>query len=316
MQYDVLVVGRPTCDVIFTGLSKWPEPGRENYASGLKVSAGGAFNFSAAASRLGLSVAFGGLIGNDVWSRFVREQFAGEGVSTEFLQVIDRPLPAVSVALNVDEDRGFITHESEAEECDCRLADHVVDMIARVDARHVHIHLVPWLERVAEAAAARGMSLSVDAWGWEPWLKSEGIWRLACLSDVLLMNDAEAITMTGAPDPGQALQKLRELCKCVVIKKGARGAVAVVDGEVLHSSTEPVKVVDATGAGDCFNAGFIYGLLHDLPAGVSLALGNLCGGSAVQAVGGYAGCPTEEGLLEAARARDVDLADLDPVRRP
>ncbi|MDQ3766050.1 MAG: carbohydrate kinase family protein [Actinomycetota bacterium] len=316
MQYDVLVVGRPTCDVIFTGLSKWPEPGRENYASGLKVSAGGAFNFSAAASRLGLSVAFGGLLGNDVWSRFVREQFAGEGVSTEFLHVIDRPLPAVSVALNVDEDRGFITHEAEAEECDCRLTEHVVEMISKVDARHVHIHLVPWLTRVAEAAAARGMSLSVDAWGWEPWLKSEGIWELASLSDVLLMNDAEAMTMTGAPDLHGGLEQLKKLCKCIVIKRGARGAVAVVDGAVLHSSTEPVRVVDATGAGDCFNAGFVYGLLHDLPAGVSLALGNLCGGSAVQAVGGYAGCPTEEDLLDAARARRIDLAAFGPVARP
>lgn len=316
MQYDVLVVGRPTCDVIFTGMSKWPEPGRENYASGLNVSAGGAFNFSAAASRLGLRVAFGGLIGNDVWSRFVREQFAGERVSTQFLHVIDRPLPAVSVALNVDEDRGFVTHEAEAEECDYRLTEHVVEMISKVDARHVHIHLVPWLPPVAEAAAARGMTLSVDAWGWEPWLESQGIWELACLSDVLLMNDAEAMTMTGAPDPRAALEQLKGLCKCVVIKRGAFGAVAVVDEEILISPTERVKVIDATGAGDCFNAGFIYGLLHDLPAGVSLALGNLCGGAAVQAVGGYAGCPTEEGLLEAARAGGIESAALDPVRRP
>ena len=315
MQYDVLVIGRPTCDVIFTGLSNWPEPGRENYASGLKVSAGGAFNFSAAASRLGLSVAFAGLIGNDVWSRFVREQFAGEGVSTEFLYVIDRPLPAVSIALNVDEDRGFITHEAEAEECDGRLTEHVVELISKVDASHVHVHLVPWLERVAEAASARGMSLSVDAWGWEPWLRSESIWKLACLSDVLLMNDAEAMTMTGAPDTRGALERLRELCKCVVIKKGAHGAVAVVDGAVLHSPTMAVQVVDATGAGDCFNAGFIYGLLHDLTARASLDLGNICGGSAVQAVGGYAGCPTEDGLLEAARARGTVLTGQGVGRR-
>jgi len=316
MQYDLLVVGRPTCDVIFTGMSKWPEPGRENYASGLNVSAGGAFNFSAAASRLGLSVAFGGLIGNDVWSRYVREQFAGEGVSTEFLQVIERPLPAVSVALNVDEDRGFITHEAEAEECDWRLAEHVVEMISRVDARHVHIHLVPWLRPVAEAAAARGMTVSVDTWGWEPWLESRRIWELACLSNVLLMNDAEAMTMTGAPDPRAALEQLKELCRCVVIKRGAAGAVAVVDGEVLISPTERVQVLDATGAGDCFNAGFVYGLLHGLPPGVSLALGNLCGGAAVQAVGGYAGCPTEAALLEAARLRGTDLAALSPGHRP
>ena len=316
MQYDVLVVGRPTCDVIFTGLAKWPEPGRENYASGLNVSAGGAFNFSAAASRLGLRVAFGGLLGNDVWSRFVREQFAGEHVSTEFLHVIDRPLPAVSVALNVDGDRGFVTHEAEGEECDLRLTEHVVEMISGIDARHVHIHLVPWLPRVAEAAAARGMTLSVDAWGWQPWLESPGIWELACLSDVLLMNDAEAMTMTGAPDPRRALEQLRPLCKCVVIKRGALGAVAVVNGEVLTSPTEPVAVVDATGAGDCFNAGFVYGLLHGLPAGVSLTLGNLCGGSAVKAVGGYAGCPSEETLLEAAQARLGDDAALDPAVRP
>jgi len=160
------------------------------------------------------------------------------------------------------------------------------------------------------------MTVSVDTWGWEPWLESRRIWELACLSNVLLMNDAEAMTMTGAPDPRAGLEQLKELCRCVVIKRGAAGAVAVVDGEVLISPTERVQVLDATGAGDCFNAGFVYGLLHGLPPGVSLALGNLCGGAAVQAVGGYAGCPTEAALLEAARLRGTDLAALSPGHRP
>jgi len=301
MDYDVLVVGRPTCDTIFTGLSRWPEPGRENYADGLSVTAGGAFNFAAAARRLSLKVAFAGIAGNDLWSRFVCEEFGAEGIDTGLLKLVDRPLPAVSVAVNADGDRGFITHESDTEAADAAMLDHVLEVISRVRAGYVHLHLVPWLAAVARAATDRGMKVSVDTWGYEPWLTSRAIWDLAPLGDVLSMNDAEAITMTGAPDVYGALEELGALSAYVVIKCGARGAMAAVEGRLYEAPTAPLPVLDATGAGDCFNAGLLYGLLKDLSPECCLALGNICGGLSVGSVGGYSGAPSEAELLEAAR---------------
>lgn len=300
MDYDVLVVGRPTCDAIFTGLERWPEPGRENYAGGLAVTAGGAFNFAAAARRLGLAVAYGGVIGTDLWSRFVCDQFAAEDLDTGLLRVIDRPLPAVSVAVNAHGDRGFITHEADADLAEAAMLDHVLEVISRIGATYLHLHLVPWLAAVAEAAADRGMKVSVDTWGHEPWLTSREIWELLPLGDVVTLNSVEAITITGAPDVCRALEGLAEIAPYVVIKCGAHGAMAAVDGCVYEVPTRPRAVIDATGAGDCFDAGFVYGLLRGLPPDVCLTLGNICGGRSVEAIGGYSGAPTEPELLEAA----------------
>jgi sugar/nucleoside kinase (ribokinase family) len=65
----------------------------------------------------------------------------------------------------------------------------------------------------------------------------------------------------------------------------------------------------ATGAGDCFNAGFLYGLLHERPIGECLRYGNICGGLSVAVSGGFAGAPTEAELL--ARARALDVASVE-----
>ena len=310
MRYDTVVVGRPTCDLIFTGLPEWPQPGRESYASGLTIAAGGAFNVAAATSRLGLRVAFVGLLGSDTWSRFVLEQFAAEGVSTEYIRVLDRALPSVSVALNVDEDRGFVTHEAEAEALEATMAEQVVSALAAIDARHVHVHLAPWLARVAEAARSAGMSLSADAWGWEPWLRSPAIGDVLHLADLLLVNEAEALCLTGADDARSAAALLNETAPHVVVKRGPQGALAAIDGRFYEATTDCLAVLDATGAGDCFNAGYLYGWRRGLSPKACLVLGNLCGGCGVRAVGGYQGSPTEAELIALAAALGVALEPL------
>ncbi|CAN5682427.1 carbohydrate kinase family protein [soil metagenome] len=310
MRYDTVVVGRPTCDLIFTGMPEWPRAGTESYASGLTIAAGGAFNVAAATSRLGLRVAFVGLLGSDTLSRFVLEQFASEGVSTEYLSVLDRGLPGVSVAFSVNEDRGFVTYESEAEALQAAMSDQVVADLAAIDARHVHVHLAPWLTRVAEAARARGMSLSADAWGWEPWLRSAAVGEVLHVADLLLVNEAEALCLTGAPDARSAAASLNETAGHVVVKCGRKGALAAIGGRLHEVATDCVPVLDATGAGDCFNAGYLYGWGRGLDPETCLVLGNLCGGCGVGAVGGYQGSPTEAELI--ALARDVGVT-LEPL---
>ena len=77
--YDLFVVGRPSVDVMFAGLEQWPELGNDIDAEGLGVCAGTSFNTPASANRIGLRVAYVAEIGNDVWSRLIREEFEAEG---------------------------------------------------------------------------------------------------------------------------------------------------------------------------------------------------------------------------------------------
>jgi len=98
------------------------------------------------------------------------------------------------------------------------------------------------------------------------------------MMDVILLNEEEAIYLTGETDPEKALEALLESCETVVIKRGSQGAIGRARGSILVSvPATSTEVIDTTGAGDSFAAGFIahYALTknmqHGLEAGAAVA---------------------------------------------
>jgi sugar/nucleoside kinase (ribokinase family) len=305
--FDLLVVGRPSVDVMFSGLHEWPALGKDIESKGLGVCAGTSFNTPAAANRIGLRVAYVATVGNDVWSRMIRDEFDAEGLPTDFLEVEDRPLPGISVALNLDGDRGFVTHWGSADGYDAQLRTRALEIITtRVDARHLHAYAdeAPELEAVARR---RGMTVSLDAWGGPEWSSPRSLAEVLADADVLFANEAEAAAMSGEDDAERALAKLGDHCRCVVIKRGAAGALGLAGGGLRAVSADPVAVVDSTGAGDSFNAGFLAGWLGGLELEAALTLGVICGSRAVADYGGYRGCPREPELRAIAASRGIGL---------
>ncbi len=307
-RFDLLVVGRPSVDVMFGGLHEWPSLGKDVDADGIGVCAGTSFNTPAAANRLGLRVAYVATIGNDLWSRMILEEFQAEGLSTEFVRIEDRPLPGVSVALNFEGDRGFVTHWGSAGPYEEQLEARAADVARRVDAAHLHAYVdeMPELESIA---CDRGMTISLDASGGSWWSSSRPLAEALSKADVVLANESEAAAMTGQPDPELALERLGEHCPCVAIKRGSRGALGLAGGRVQAVPADPVEVVDTTGAGDCFNAGFLAGWLRGFALEESLTLGVICGSRSVGEFGGYRGCPREHELRALAAAHGITLSD-------
>jgi sugar/nucleoside kinase (ribokinase family) len=315
--FDLMVAGRPSLDVIFSGLPEWPALGKDVESGLLGVCAGTSFNTPAAANRIGMRVAYVATLGNDPWSRLIREEFGAEGLATDFLETEDRPLPAISVALNFAGDRGFVTHWGSGDAYDAHLAARALDMVERIDARHLHAYVdeTPELEA---AARRRGMTVSVDAWGGPWWSSSRPLSETLAHADVLFANEAEAAAMTGEADPRRALERAAEHCDCVVIKRGADGAIGLAGGQVRAVPADPAIIRDTTGAGDCFNAGFLAGWLGGLPLEESLALGVICGSRAIGDIGGYRGCPREAELraIAAARGITVPRREISPQGEP
>jgi sugar/nucleoside kinase (ribokinase family) len=168
-------------------------------------------------------------------------------------------------------------------------------------ARHVHVSsyflladsLGPGLADLFAAARAAGATTSLDT-NWDP----EERWRDERLSaaiaqaDLLLPNEAEALALSGAASVSAAAPALAALGPRVAVKLGARGVlVAAGSAELRQVSLPPVTPVDTTGAGDCFNAGLIAGLLHGLPLPSAAALGCATGALSTGALGGTAGAP-------------------------
>ena len=311
-SYDILVAGRPSVDIMFSGLDAWPALGEDIEAEGLGVCAGTWFNTPAAANRIGLRVAYVATVGNDMWSRMIRDEFEREGVPADFLAVLDRPLPGVSVALNFDCHMGFVTHWGDGGTYDDDLETRVRDVATRIDARHVHAYLddAPALEAIARR---RGMTISLDAWGGPAYSSARSVDDVLENADVVFANRAEAAAITGDEDPERALERLAARCPCVVITLGPEGAIGQADGDVRSVPADPVEVVDTTGAGDCFNAGFLAGWLGGLPLESSLTLGVICASRAVGDYGGYRGCPREPELRAIAASRGIQLPVPLPV---
>jgi sugar/nucleoside kinase (ribokinase family) len=304
-DYDLVVVGRPSVDITFTGLEAWPELGRDVDAGGLGWGAGTSFNTPASANRLGLRVAYISAVGTDLWGRFLVEEYEREGLPTEFLSVVDEPLPWVSVGMNLGPDRGFVTYADPAEDVEGDMRRRAMELVSSGRVRHLHGYVSEEEMELARAARDRGMTVSLDAWG-GPWFEADAKpSEVLPLADVVLANESEAMAMVGADNLDAALGALAALCRFAVVKRGGDGASAIVDSRRIDVPTEAIAPVDTTGAGDCFNAGFLYGWLHGLRPEVCLGLGNLCAGAVVRAFGGYRNCPTEPELLSMARARGL-----------
>ncbi len=284
-KYDVLVFGDYFLDLIFTGLPTMPALGKEIFGTGFEMIPGGAFNSAVAMQRLGLKVGWAADFGNDEFSRWVADRAAAEGLDTSLFAWHDRPLRRVTVALSYPEDRAFVTYT----DADPQLPA-AMKALATASARAVYLSGVYYgglLDAGLLLVRAKRMKLVMDGnSGDEVVLANPAVRKAVKSADVFLPNAAEAKRMTGCADLESALHELGALCPLVVIKDGAAGAYAIAGGQVYHEPAIPVTPVDTTGAGDCFNAGFVKAWLDGRPIPECLRWGNVVGGLSTTAAGG------------------------------
>lgn len=107
--------------------------------------------------------------------------------------------------------------------------------------------------------------------------------------DIVFGNDSEARSMLLTEDLDAAIDELGKLCEVVVITRGAEGSSIVTNGERVDVPAVPVaRVVDTTGAGDAFAAGFLYGFTHDYSPYQAASLGAACASETIVHVGARA----------------------------
>jgi sugar/nucleoside kinase (ribokinase family) len=322
---DLLVIGDCNPDVMVVGGDVTPAfAQQEKLVDGISLEIGGSASITAvAAARLGLRVALAAAVGDDPAGRFMLGQLAAEGVDTAPVAVRPAAPTGMTVALSAGGDRAILTATGALSTLTAR--DVPPELLGR--ARHVHVSsyflvadsLGPGLAELLGAARASGASTSLDT-NWDPaqrWGDERLTAALAHVS-VLLPNEAEALHLAGGAlgradgaTLEQAVSALTAAGPRLVVKLGARGALCADGARCYLAEPPPVTVTDTTGAGDCFNAGVIAGLLsgEDLPSAV--ALGCAAGAASTRAPGGTAGAPD----LATARdlARHVAVREVAPA---
>lgn len=290
---DLLVVGDVNADLVLRGGDLVPAFGqREQLVDHAELVLGGSGAIVAAgAARLGLRVAMAGCVGDDALGRAMLDALAGVDVSA--VRTGSAPT-GVSVGLARPGDRAVLTGLGALAEL---RAEHVPDALL-AQARHVHVaspFLQPGLDVAAVAARAAGTT-SLDP-GWDPRERWDVEWQGF---DVLLPNAQEAQRLAGEDAVEAAARRLAASGPLVVVKLGADGALAAGDGGVVRVRAPRVEPIDATGAGDSFDAGFLAARLAGEDLAGALALGCACGALSTRAAGGTAGQPT---LAEARSLR-------------
>jgi len=152
-----------------------------------------------------------------------------------------------------------------------------------------------WM-RAIDKVRECGVTVSADV-GWNPEvLGSSQLPSLMRRFEFVFPNEAEAKAMTGEKGVEAAARKLSRWVRVPVIKLGLDGSLAVRDGRIVRVKSIRVRSVDATGAGDAFNGGFLHGYLDGWALEDCLRAGNICGALATTSAGGSTSIPTLRNL--------------------
>jgi sugar/nucleoside kinase (ribokinase family) len=305
-QFDILVAGEINPDLILSGdvIPAFGQVEQLVDSADLTIGSSSAI-FACGAARLGLKVAFIGVCGADIFGRFMLDELTGHGVDVSAV-VVDPARPTgLSVILNSSGgvspgDRAILTHLGAINRLRAEQVTH--DLLQK--ARHLHVAsyflqtaLQPGLPGLFRRAHALGITTSLDT-NWDPSGAWSGFEVLLGQVDIFLPNQNEALAVSGASTVEAALQILSRKCRVVAVKCGRDGALARQGDEVARAAALPVRVVDTVGAGDTFDAGFLFGWLNGWNLNKTLGLAVSCGSLSTRGAGGTSAQPGLEEALE------------------
>ncbi len=298
-MFDAVVIGDANIDLVVVGCSEVPSPGQEVYVDKMMMHVGGgAALFAISLAKLGVQVAFNGVLGNDSHGQYIRQRFAEYGIDTRMIGTSDTEQTGISIAFNPDSDRSFITYAGTNAE----LRVEGLNLSEIAQGRHVHVTGYKGKRNheqyvaLAKGLKEKGLTLSCDV-GWDEsgeWDKS--VFELMSFFDVFLMNETEALHYTRMDNVEESIKLMGSFARNIVVKLGGEGAISMKEGILTRLPAYNVEAVDTTGAGDSFNAGYLYGFLQGLDAVDCLRYGNACGAMSVSAFGGSTGTPDLAGL--------------------
>jgi ribokinase len=298
---DLLVVGDANADLVLRGdvVPRFGQAEQLLDAADL-VPAGSAGIVAAGAARLGLRTALAAHVGADLFGRLVVAALEERGVDLSAL-VVEHDLPTgLSVILSAPHDRAILTLLGALPRLD---PDRLDDGLLR-RARHVHVaswFLLPGLHggggaRLLARARSAGCTTSLDT-NWDPAGRWDGVLDALEHVDVLLPNAAELTAMTRNPDAGAAADVVHAAGSALALKAGAAGA-AGRDATGRHAAPGlALDVVDTTGAGDSFDAGFLAAFLDGRPFAECLRWAAVAGSLSTRAAGGTTAQATRAELL-------------------
>lgn len=293
-RFDLLSFGDPNADYVFE-TKVIPGPDQKVLGRNLGLFPGGtAANVACAASRLGGRVASFGRVGSDAAGAVLRADFAAFGVATDHVETVAHPSAAAMIMVDAAGEKALIYAPMPADPLD-------TDRFASAVATSRVVYAMPYdlneFRLIADIAHQQGADVAIDieaAVAPDP----ERLEALLKLSDIVFMNEGGfRATQVGEITAGTVRPLLDLGPRVVIVTLAEKGALAVTRDEAVRRAAYPARLVDATGAGDCFNGAFLAASFAGRTLTDSLAFAAAAASLAVEAVGARSGIPTVDAVM-------------------
>lgn len=304
-KFDIIALGELNVDLLLNKIGGFPEVGKEIFAKEMTLTLGSSTAiFAANAASLGAKVSFLGMVGNDDFGAFVRTSLEKRGVDTSNLIEVSTAATGLTAILNYDQDRANVTYPGAMSIMGVK--DIRPEVIAQ--AKHVHISSIFLQEtlhkdiyEIVKLVKDNGATLSMDM-QFDPEEKWDFDYKkILPLVDIFMPNIQELTAVTGKKTLEEAVAEVRPYINVLVVKMGSKGSTVVTkEGEKILPAMLNSNVVDAIGAGDSFNSGFITAFVQGKDLEYCQYLGNLTGAINTTAAGGTGAFTSKEAVEDAA----------------
>lgn len=304
-KFDIIALGELNVDLLLNRICGFPEVGKEIFAKEMTLTLGSSTAiFAANAASLGAKVSFLGMVGNDDFGAFVRTSLEKRGVDTSNLIEVSTAATGLTAILNYDQDRANVTYPGAMSIMGVK--DIRPEVIAQ--AKHVHISSIFLQEtlhkdiyEIVKLVKDNGATLSMDM-QFDPEEKWDFDYKkILPLVNIFMPNIQELTAVTGKKTLEEAVAEVRPYINVLVVKMGSKGSTVVTkEGEKFLPAMLNSNVVDAIGAGDSFNSGFITAFVQGKDLEYCQYLGNLTGAINTTAAGGTGAFTSKEAVEDAA----------------
>jgi len=289
-KLDITIAGELNLDLILYGVPEELAREREFLASDMMLTLGGSSSILAHnLAALGQKVGFVCAIGRDQFGEIGMARMREAGADVSCAKELPGSKTGLTVIMQRDHWRNMVTYSGTIAE----LKWEHLDLDYLKNARHFHLSsfylqlgLQPHIPELFKTMKKAGLTTSLDT-NDDPDDKWQGgLLDTLKYVDVFLPNEREACRIAGTDDLEAAVSWLAERVPLVVVKWGKRGAIARRGTERIASEACKVQVVDAVGAGDSFDAGFLSQFVHGKSLPDCLAAGNRTGAFSTTRAGG------------------------------
>lgn len=290
-RLDVCVVGEINPDLILYGVPPNLQPERELLVDGFRLTLGSSSAiFAHNLSVLGSHVGMVSKVGSDALGKIALEWLASGGVDiARVRQQSGTMATGVTVILNRSAERIILTYPGTIFEL--RYED--IDLDYVFSARHLHVASY-FLQRALRPKAAEllcqahehGLSTSLDTNDDPDGLWGDDVRDALRHVDIFFPNEREALAIAQTDDLNRAFAWLSARVGIVALKLGSEGAIARQGAKEWRCAPVSVEAVDAVGAGDSFDAGFIHRFLQGEDVERCLAHANVAGAFSTTCEGG------------------------------